>query len=124
MKQGISEFVAEGRATGDDSEVRVYRALRTLLCTRCGKEIESEALFTRKLLQGIYLTPQCEKCIPFTLKPARKGKKEELLDSLFNLSESIKSQPSRSTAKSPSPEARQAAEKRLGPALSRRKNQT
>jgi hypothetical protein len=122
MKHGISEFVAEGRATGDNTEVRVYRALRTLLCTRCGKEIEVGSQFTRKLMQGIYLTPQCERCVPFTLKPPRKGKKEELLDSLLNLSESIKAQPAKSITKSPSPEAREAADKRLGPALSRRKN--
>ncbi|HVG38835.1 MAG TPA: hypothetical protein VM870_06085 [Pyrinomonadaceae bacterium] len=115
MKQGISEYVAEGQAAGDNSQVRIYRALRALLCSRCGMEIESGALFTRKLLQGIYLTPQCQKCVPFASRTTSKGKKEELIESLFHPTPDVTT-----PAKNPA-RTRKIVEKRLGPALSRKK---
>lgn len=119
MKQGISEFVAEGDAS-DGSQVRVYRALRELLCTRCSNVIATGDLFTRRLLGGIYLTPQCSECVPFQARPTltkatQKKSSDALLDSLF--------EPSPRTRKiaATSPRAKEESGKRLGPALARRR---
>lgn len=83
MEKGISEIV--GRADlKEGSSVDVYRALRALLCARCGAEITTGALFTRGRLKGIgvQIMPHCLKCSPFTLQSERK-EKSALLSSLL-----------------------------------------
>lgn len=64
MKASISEIV--GRANiGEGTEVSVYRALRPLLCARCGTGIKEGELFTRRKLAGIRISPCCRECVPF-----------------------------------------------------------
>ena len=126
--EGISEIVgradlAEGRVT------EVYRALRSLLCAKCGAEIAEGALFTRRRVKGIgmRIMPRCAKCAPFTL---REGKLEKsallcaLLTEPLDASEHAGAHESASfeiSAKAQEKEKRvdEEVRKRLGPALKR-----
>ena len=55
--------------------MKVYRALRELLCDRCGQQIKEAELFTRWPLvnQTMHLLPRCRKCLPFELEEPKKG---------------------------------------------------
>lgn len=52
MKAAISEIVGQAKDSRG-TQTDVYRALRPLLCSRCGKGIEEGELFTRKKLAGV-----------------------------------------------------------------------
>lgn len=114
MKAAISEIVGQvkdslGRQTA------VYRALRPLLCSRCGKGIEEGELFTRKKLAGVRISPYCRECAPFEFQPSGQSG-SQLLKSLLGpepaAENSAKAQSDRkATAKE--------VERRLGPALAR-----
>lgn len=88
----------------------LYRALRELLCSRCGGVIREGELFTREAnAAGVLIIRRCRKCEPLR-EPQEKG----LLDALLT--------PDRGGQ--PTPAANQASvmEKvlgRLGPALER-----
>lgn len=114
MKKSISEIVG----TADKSSVTVYRALRLLLCTRCGAGIKEGALFTRRTLPGygLRILPQCQECAPFTLRGGARDRS--------TLIESLLATPTEKTfvktRKCEQPEKTAAAvEQRLGPALRR-----
>jgi hypothetical protein len=114
MKASISEIV--GRAPGARSaEVVVYRALRVLLCSRCGAEIREGELFTRKKLVGVRISPFCEECAPFEL-PQRNNLCSPLIETLLRADSTAGG--SRQTLSSPDMKSREKeVERRLGPAL-------
>jgi hypothetical protein len=61
MQKGISEIAGQG-TIADGSTVKLYRALRTLLCEKCGAEIREGTLFTRWPLlmnQAMPIMPHC-----------------------------------------------------------------
>lgn len=66
MKAPISEIVG-GAKDGRGKDVVVYRALRPLICCRCGSGINKGNLFTRRKLAGIRISPFCRECVPFKL---------------------------------------------------------
>jgi len=113
-KIGISEIVGTARLkTGEVQSA--YRALRQLLCARCGNVIKTDDYFTRKPLSGISipLSPRCRACVPFELTLVEEAEKKtsELLKSLLTPDE-------KETIKTRSDE--ETEEKflsRLGPAL-------
>jgi hypothetical protein len=85
MAKGISEIVGAAFSIGR-SRMTVYRALKILICAKCGELISEGALFTRRSLygQGLCILPQCQKCAPFTLRAAGKeGRQSALLESLL-----------------------------------------
>lgn len=97
-----------GEAVCDSGERTVlYRALRELSCSRCGKVIGEGDLFTRESesSSGLMLVRRCRECVPFK---AGGG----LLDALFA--------PDREDEPPPAAPADDVVEKslsRLGPAL-------
>lgn len=114
MKKSISEIVGTADSVGKSS-VTVYRALRTLLCARCGGEIKEGALLTRRTLtgQGLRILPQCQECVPFILHSCMRNR-SSLIESLLAPSTEealIKTRKHEQTA--------EAIESRLGPALRR-----
>ena len=123
----ISEIVGEGDLS-DGERAQVYRALRTLLCARCGAEIATDSLFTRHSVKGIGLSimPQCRKCAPFTLRQDKK-EKSALLEALLVEEEPgsakrvIAPAPARQSvaAQEESKRAEEKVAQRLGPALRR-----
>jgi hypothetical protein len=125
MDKGISEIVGRADVEGGGS-AQVYRALRSLLCSTCGREIAEGALFTRRRVKGIGVSimPQCRKCAPFTLQASKK-EKSALLRSL--LSEQPPDSSTRSGVSTEAASTTQTEEKnlkeelrrRLGPALKR-----
>jgi hypothetical protein len=110
MKNGISEIIGSGVLAGDDQLVKVYRALRPLLCSGCVCLIQEGDLFTRRKLQGINLMPRCRQCSPFELNHA-SGRGEDLLDAL------LRPEAKKSSANVKQQEAIREMEKRIGPAL-------
>ncbi len=117
VKKGISEIVGTADSLGK-SGVTVYRALRLVLCARCGAEIKEGALFTRRTLagSGLRILPQCHGCVPFTLRSGTRDR-SALIESLLApaTEEALvtvrKHERSEKTA--------EAIEQRLGPALRR-----
>ncbi len=71
MRKAVSEVVGRADAT-HGGQSRVYRALRTLLCARCGEAITDGHLFTRRSVfgGGWQVYPHCRACVPFELRPA------------------------------------------------------
>lgn len=102
--------------TAQGVSAKVYRALRPLLCERCGAQIEEGELFTRWPIaeQFVRIMPRCRACVPFEFAeqvetPARSPLIKELL-----------SQPGRAedaAARSSQQDVERNIEKRLGPAL-------
>ena len=86
---GISEIIGEAQMSSGDIQ-SAYKALRQLLCARCGKVINAGDLFTRRTLPDfpIPISPRCQTCDPFELHlfEERKGNKTEsaLLRSLLD----------------------------------------
>lgn len=115
MKKGISEIVGR-TADKDGGSVPLYRALRKLLCSACGREIGEGTLFTRHQLlgQSIRLSPRCSECAPFIVE---KGERSVLLDYLLT-PESSKSEATDSSQKDQEMWKKE-VERRLGPALAR-----
>ena len=119
MAKAISEIAGLAEEVGK-SRVIVYRALKQLLCAKCGEVISEGTLFTRRSLygQGLRILPQCQKCAPFSLG-ATGGEApwpSALLESLLT------SQPENQageTRKRDTRSGREAVERRLGPALRR-----
>lgn len=107
----ISQFVAENKFA-DGRRVRVYLALRDVFCSPCGAIIAAGEFFTREEIQGIYLTPHCQKCAPF---PRPKQSARALLDAL----EPRPTTPAESLAEAHRLRAQEEMKKRIGPALDR-----
>jgi hypothetical protein len=117
MVKGISEIVGEADGA-DGSRVRVYRALRQLLCAACGGTIREGGLFIRRTLPGygMQLLPRCRGCEPFT-PPGDAGLHLALIESLFTPpAQEAETEVRRPTRRE---ELDEAVMKRLGPALSR-----
>ena len=125
MDKGISEIVGRAELKSGGS-IKVYRALRSLSCSTCGKEIAEGAHFTRRSVKGIGLSimPHCQKCAPFTLQPG-KQEKSSLLRSLLAEEPSASSPranfspESISTAGTEEKKLHEEVLRRLGPALKR-----
>ena len=101
-----SERAGEG-ALGTGERVDVYRALRGLMCSACGKVIREGELFTREAepASGLPLVRLCRGCAPFS---GGGG----LLDALLAPARGEESRPA-----APPVEAREKVLSRLGPAL-------
>ncbi len=115
MSQGISEIF--GEATGEDGEdVAIYRALRALLCSRCGAPIPLGSLFTRKSVPGIgpRILPRCIKCAPFELKKERKAEESKMIENLLSTETD-----EHKKENAPRRDINKEVTSRLGPALSR-----
>jgi hypothetical protein len=119
MKQGVSELLGDGM-TAQGASAKVYRALRPLLCERCGVQIPEGELFTRWPIaeQFVSIMPRCRACVPFEFAeqvatPNRSPLIRELL--------SQPGQPDRgeetAARDARTDVARDNIEKRLGPAL-------
>ncbi|HEV7861019.1 MAG TPA: hypothetical protein VGO91_20535 [Pyrinomonadaceae bacterium] len=114
----MSELLGEGM-TAQGASAKVYRALRTLLCERCGGQVNEGELFTRWPLaeQFLRIMPRCRACVPFEFAercetPGRSPLIEELL--------SQPGQPEQAedaAAKASQQDVERNIEKRLGPAL-------
>jgi hypothetical protein len=83
MKNGVSEIIGQA-LFGDGARGTAYRALRPLVCARCGGMVATGEMFTRARSdrQGLRLWPRCQACVPFTLdagKPARSALLQSLL---------------------------------------------
>jgi hypothetical protein len=72
MKQDVSELLGEGTTTAQGASVKVYRALRSLLCEKCGEQIKEGETFTRWPIaeQLVRIMPRCRACVPFELNEA------------------------------------------------------
>jgi RNase P subunit RPR2 len=115
MNRSISEIV--GTAEGaNGARVTIYRALRQLLCARCGAAMTEGTLFTRRAVRGgdLHIFPQCRECAPFVLSTEKRSE-SALLRTLLSTPVEPPVEPS---ALRPS-EVAEAVEKRLGPALRR-----
>ncbi len=117
MKKSISEIVGTADSVGK-SGVTVYRALRLLLCARCGTEIKEGEIFTRRTLagSGLRILPQCQECAPFSLRSGARDR-SALIESLLapSIEEALVS-----VREHEQPEKiAEAIEQRLGPALRR-----
>ncbi len=117
MKKSISEIVGTADSVGKSS-VTVYRALRQLLCARCGAEIKEGALFTRRTLTGygLRILPQCRECAPFTLRSGARDR-SALIESLLSPATEEASLETRKCEQQE--KTAEAVEQRLGPALRR-----
>lgn len=114
MKASISEIVGHAE-NAKGREVSVYRALRPLLCTRCGAEIKESELFTRGELAGIRISPCCRECVPFSLSTA-KQLRSPLIEALLNSGSNVRQLKPHLSA--PDKKAiEKEVEHRLGPAL-------
>lgn len=115
MEQGISEIFGEGVGEGG-RRLKVYRALRKLLCSACGASIASGTLFTRKEIEGVGLRvlPRCAACDPFELEADKPKSESELLRNLL-----APETETRDEIEKPRAIPRADVESRLGPALSR-----
>lgn len=101
-----SERAGEGvLATGERADV--YRALRGLMCSSCGKVIREGELFTREAepASGLPLVRRCRDCAPFTTGGG-------LLDALFAPGPVEESRPTAARG-----DAHEKVLARLGPAL-------
>jgi hypothetical protein len=83
MKDGVSEIIGQA-LFGDGAKGTAYRALRPLVCARCGGLVAAGEMFTRDGAsgQGLRLWPRCQACVPFALdagKPARSALLQSLL---------------------------------------------
>lgn len=98
-----------GEAVCDSGErTALYRALRELSCSRCGKVIREGDLFTREPepSSGLPLVRRCRECVPFSMGGG-------LLDALFAPGGGGDEQPPEAPAKDVGGQVLS----RLGPAL-------
>lgn len=114
MKAAISEIVGQAKDSRG-TQTAVYRALRPLLCSRCGKAIADGELFTRKKLAGVRISPCCKECAPFELQLSGQSG-SQLLKSLLSPESSAESP---AKAWSEGKVMAREVERRLGPALAR-----
>lgn len=117
MKQDVSEIVCEG-VTPQGDAVRVFRALRPLLCEKCGGQIAEGELFTRWPIaqQLVRIMPRCRACVPFEPKALEEEEKQPsspLIRELLNPDGAAETH----QAKASSQEVKRAVEERLGPTL-------
>ena len=117
MKKSISEIAGIADSLGKSS-VTVYRALRQLLCARCGSEIKEGALFTRRPLPGygLRILPQCQDCAPFALRSGPRDR-SALIESL--LVPAAGEAPAKTGKREQPEKTAVAVEQRVGPALRR-----
>jgi hypothetical protein len=114
----ISEIAGQGELASG-VQVKIYCALKAILCARCGKEIAGRELFTRHVLEKsrLPLSPRCRVCVPFRLLAENK-QGSPLLRSLLDAEHADHS----AHAPPASPPATETEKKflsRLGPALAR-----
>lgn len=115
-QQDVSEIFGEGRTAQGDA-VKVYRALRPLLCEKCGREIAEGELFTRWPIaqQLVRIMPRCRTCVPFDEMEEKKDEQPSspLIRGLLGV------EPASETAqeKRSQKETASAIEERLGPTL-------
>ncbi len=116
-QKGISEIAGRG-ILADGSTVKLYRALRMLLCEKCGAEIKEGTLFTRWPLlgQAMPIMPHCRQCTPFELQEsATRRERSSLISTLLaSAREQVETDASPHSEK-----ISEAIEQRLGPALKR-----
>lgn len=117
MAKGISETSGEA-LLADGTSVKLYKALRPLVCAACAGSIKEGELFTRSKLAGLPLAPRCYRCAPFKMKAESAGTKSALLNALLDTSYASKSGSQTATA-TEQIRVRREMEKRLGPALRR-----
>ena len=122
MAKGISEIAGETSGAGG-AKVTVYRALKVLICARCGETIKEGELFTRRGLrgQGLRILPQCQKCVPFEMRAVEDSERQRpaLLKSVLT------PEPELNEVRAHKPDAvRKAVEGRLDPALQRCRQRT
>jgi hypothetical protein len=115
MKQGVSELLGEGM-TARGASAKIYRALRPLLCERCGGQISEGEMFTRWPIaaQFVSIMPRCRACVPFEFEvraetPHRSPLIKELLSHTGNAEDA--------TARPSQQDVERNIEKRLGEAL-------
>lgn len=79
MRKAISEVVGRADAT-HGGQSRVYRALRTLLCARCGDVIKEDHLFTRRSVfgGGWQVYPHCQRCAAFRMAFSGTAQRRQL----------------------------------------------
>jgi hypothetical protein len=116
MKNGVSEIIGQA-LFGDGAKGTAYRALRPLVCSRCGGLVADGEMFTRDHAsgqQGLRLWPRCQACVPFALdagKPTRSALLQSLLTPTKQEPAAItehRGEPDRAT-----PDKRQEADERL-----------
>jgi hypothetical protein len=75
MKQDVSEMLGDAM-TAQGKEAKVYRALRALMCERCGGRIAEGELFTRWPIaeQLVRIMPRCRGCVPFEFNEQGENK--------------------------------------------------
>ncbi|HEY0404740.1 MAG TPA: hypothetical protein VGC89_03380, partial [Pyrinomonadaceae bacterium] len=81
----VSEIIGQA-LFGDGAQAAVYRALRQLVCSRCGGVVAAGEMFTRDRKggqQGLRLWPRCRRCVPFALDTGKQAR-SPLLQSLLN----------------------------------------
>ena len=131
----ISEVVGHVRVADGSSDV-VYRALRPLLCAGCGRLVAEGALFTRRKLPGehLRLMPQCAECAPVQFDTRHRKTPSALIDALLAPAPETLLTQTPATAEQPPPdaaarargkreEAQREVQRRIGPALNRRRHQ-
>jgi hypothetical protein len=97
---------------GSGERATLYRALRELLCSRCGGAIREGELFTREAerASGLPLVRRCGECAPFRVEG------RDLLAALLAPEADRREEPTGVTG-----EARKKLLTRLGPALAARR---
>lgn len=116
-QKGISEIAGRG-VLADGSAVKLYRALRLLLCEKCGAEMREGTLFTRWPLIGqtMPIMPHCRQCTPFDLQESEtRRERSSLISALL----SSRREPAGEEAVPDREKISEAVEQRLGPALRR-----
>jgi hypothetical protein len=116
MKQGVSELLGDG-TTAQGASAKIYRALRPLLCERCGGQISEGDMFTRWPIaeQFVNIMPRCRACVPFEFEeraeptPPRSPLIKELLSNTGKAEDA--------TARPSQQDVERNIEKRLGEAL-------
>jgi hypothetical protein len=122
MKQEVSEIIGDGM-TAQGASVKVYRALRTLLCERCGGQIAEGEIFTRWPIaqQLLRIMPRCLACAPFELQEQDKTPthppRSTLLTELLNTTRQSDETAAGSSQSDVRRDVGSDIEKRLGPAL-------
>lgn len=118
----ISEIAGECELASG-ARVKVYTALRAILCARCGKEITAGELFTRQAVArtNLPLSPRCRACVPFRLLPTNEQARQAspLLRALLDAQGPDPSTGNAPQTVEPETEIEEKFLSRLGPALAR-----
>jgi hypothetical protein len=120
IKVGISEIIGEAQMPSGDVQ-SAYRALRQLLCARCGKVIAVGDVFTRRTLPDfpIPISPRCNVCDPFELRLFEESKENKTKSALLRSLLDDETQDKNTSRKTNDEELEEKFKSRLGPALDR-----